>query len=97
MHGRKIPFSQTLLTKMSALTRIVQLLEDKVSQQPSNYLSTTAVYEEEVVSHLLEMLNSILTSDSYTHGYKTTLDYSTPDSKLDGCEIDSGDPIHDPD
>ena len=94
---KKDSISQTLLTKMSALTRIVQLLTDKVSQQPSDYLFTTAVYDEEAATHLLEMLNSIVTSDSYTHGYETTFDYSTPDSELDGCEMDPDDPNHDPD
>ena len=91
------PISWTLLIKMSAASRITQLLMNKVSQQLPKSLSTTIVHEEEVATHLLEILESILTSDSYTHAYQTTLDYSTPDSELDGCEVDPDDPLHDPD
>ena len=61
---------------------------DKVSQQLSTYLSRTVVYEEEIATHSFEILESILTSDSYTHEHETTLDYPTPDLEFDGCEAD---------
>ncbi|CAF1476498.1 unnamed protein product [Adineta ricciae] len=74
---------------MSAADKIIQLLTDKASQKLSNYSPNPAVHEEEVATHLLRILESILTSDSYTHEYETTLDHSTLDSEFDECEADS--------
>jgi hypothetical protein len=82
---------------MSTASRIVQILMDKVSQRPCINLPTTAIYEEEVATHLLEILNSILTSDSYTEEHETTLDYSTLGLEFDGCKVDPDNPVQDPD
>lgn len=85
--------SSDAMTRMSSSARIVQLMMNNISQQPSNSLPHASVNEEEVATHLLELLDSLLTSDSYTHEYETTLDYSISDSELDGCEMDPDDPI----
>jgi len=82
---------------MSATDKIIQLLTAEASQQLSNCLPSSVVHEEEVAIHLLGILESILTSDSYNHEYETTLDYSTLDSEFDGCEADSDDFYQDPD
>ena len=46
---------------------------------------------------MFDALKSILTSSSYDHEYATTLDYSTPDTEIDGCEEDPDEPITDQD
>ena len=38
-----------------------------------------------------------MTSSSYDHEYATTLDYSTPDTEIDGCEEDPDELITDQD
>jgi hypothetical protein len=38
-----------------------------------------------------------LTSNSYFHDYVTTLDYTTPDTGIDGCEEDPDEPSTDSD
>ena len=44
---------------------------------------------------MFDALKSILTSSSYDHEYGTTLDYSTPDTEIDGCEEDPDELITD--
>ena len=66
---------------MSTADQIIQLLTDKASQQLSTCSPTTVV-------HLLAILKSILTRNSYNHEYKTT---------LDGCEEDPDDFYQDSD
>ena len=46
---------------------------------------------------MFDARKSILTSSSYDHEYATTLDYSTPDTEIDGCEEDPDEPITDQD
>ena len=50
-----------------------------------------------IASQVFDALKSILTSSSYDHEYATTLDYSTPDTEIDGCEEDPDEPIPDQD
>ena len=73
---------------MDVANRIVHRLMDKTPHQLSTYSSRTVMHEDEIATHLFEILESILTSDSYTHEHETTLDYVMPDSELDGCEVD---------
>ena len=46
---------------------------------------------------MLDALKSILTSSSYDHKYTTTLEYSTQDTEIDGCEEDPDELIIDQD
>ena len=89
--GRKIPFFERYLTRMSAASTITQRLLDKVSQLSSS-LFITIIDEEEVTIRLSERFVSILMSHSCKHEYQTTLDYFTADSKLDRCEEDPDTP-----
>ena len=54
-------------------------------------------HEIEIASPVFDALKSILTSSSYDHEYATTLDYSTPDMEIDGCEEDPDELITDQD
>ena len=74
---------------MSTASRIIQLLNDRVSQEPLGRISMSDGHEIEIASQVFDALKSILTSSSYDHEYATTLDYSTPDTEIDGCEEDS--------
>ena len=97
LQERRIQFLGRYLTRMSTASNVGQLFLDKVCQQLPASLSTKVVDEEEVATHLREMLVSILTSHSYTHENQTTLDYSTPNSEFDGCVEDPDNPSQDPD
>ena len=89
-HLKERAFSGRCLTRMSTANRIVQYLVNKASQL-STCSPKTIVHEEEVATHLLEILESMLTCDSYTHKHETTLDYTTSDLKLERCEADPDD------
>ena len=78
---------------MSTASRIIQLLNDRVSQEPLSRISMSDGHEIEIASQLFDALKSILTSSPYDHEYATTLDYSTPDTEIDGCEEDPDEPI----
>ena len=54
-------------------------------------------HEIEIALQLFDALKSILTSSSCDHEYTTTLDYSTPDTEIDGCEEHPDEPITDQD
>ena len=82
---------------MSTASRIIQLLNDRVSQEPLGRISMSDGHESEIASQMFDALKSILTSSSYDHEYATTLDYSTPDTEIDGCEEDPDEPITDQD
>ena len=82
---------------MSTASRIIQLLNDRVSQEPLGRISMSNGHEIEIASQLFDALKSILTSSSYDHEYATTLDYSTPDTEIDGCEENPDEPINDQD
>ncbi|CAF1295592.1 unnamed protein product, partial [Didymodactylos carnosus] len=82
---------------MSSASRIVQLSADRVSHSPSTCGTSSFAQEQAIADHLFDILNSILTSDSYTHDYDTTLDHSIPDSELKGCEEDTDISTTDPD
>ena len=73
---------------MSTTSRIIQLLNDRMSQEPFGRISMSDGHEIEVASQMFDVLKSILTSSSYVHEYATTLDYSTPDTEMDDCEED---------
>ena len=82
---------------MSIASRIIQLLNDRVSQEPLGRISMLDGHEIDIASQMFDALKSILTSSSYDHEYATTLDYSTPDTEIDGCEEDPDEPITDQD
>ena len=82
---------------MSTASRIIQLPNDRVSQEPLGRISMSGGHEIEIASQMFEALKSILTSGSYDHEYATTLDYSTPDTEIDSCEEDPGESITDQD
>ena len=46
---------------------------------------------------MFDALKSILTSSYYDHEYATILDYSAPNTEIDGCEEDPGESITDQD
>ena len=78
---------------MSTASRIIELLNDRVSQEPLGRISMSDGHKIEIASEMFDALKSILTSNSYNHEYATTLDYSTPDTEIDGCEEDPDEPI----
>ena len=82
---------------MSTASRIIQLLNDRVSQEPLGRISMLDGHKIEIASQLFDALKLILTSSSYDHEYATTLDYSTADTEIDGCEQDLDKPITDQD
>ena len=82
---------------MSTASRIVQLLNDRVAQEPLGRISMLDGHEIEIASQMFDAFKSILTSSSYDHEYATTLDYSTPDTEIDGCEEDPDEPTTDQD
>ena len=82
---------------MSTASRIIQLLNDRVSQETLGRILMSDEHEIEIALKLFDVLKSILTSSSYDHEYVTTLDYSTPDTEIDGCEEDPDEPITDQD
>ena len=74
---------------------MIQLVNDCVSQDPVGRTSMSDGHEIEIASQMFGALKPILTSSSYDHEYATTLDYSTPDTEIDGCEEDPDEPITD--
>ena len=82
---------------MSTASRIIQLLNDRVSQELLGRISILDGHEIEIASQMFDALKSILTSSSYDHEYGTTLDYSTPNTEIDACEEDPDEPITDQD
>ena len=82
---------------MSAASFIIQLLNDRVPQEPLGRISMSDGLEIEIASQLFDTLKSILTSSSYDHEYATALDYSTSDTEIDGCVEDPDEPITDQD
>ena len=51
---------------MNTAGRIIQLLNDRVSQEPLGRISMSDGHEIEIASQLFDALKSILTSSSYT-------------------------------
>ena len=68
-----------------------------MSQEPLDRISMSERHEIEIASQMFDALKSILTSSSYDHEYATTLDYSAPNTEIDGCEEDPDEPITDQD
>ena len=54
---------------MSIASRIIQLLNDRVSQELVGRISMSDGHEIEVASQVFDALKSILTSSSYDHEY----------------------------
>ena len=52
---------------MSTASRIIQLLNDRVSQEPLGRISMSDGHEIDIVSQMFDALKSILTSSSYDH------------------------------
>ena len=80
---------------MDVANRIIQLFQERTSNELPVSLSFTRI-QEELANELFEVFESILTSTSYNHEDKTTLDYKTSDDETvqseEGFDASSNDP-----
>ncbi|CAF4658911.1 unnamed protein product, partial [Rotaria sp. Silwood2] len=76
---------------------IIQLFQERASNELTVSSSLTPVQEEEVANQLFDVFESILTSTSYDQEDETTLDYNTSDNETDQSEEDFDESSNDPD
>ena len=82
---------------MSVPNQICQLLSNLVSKSGLSLPSRVSITVDGVAGHLFDILESIITSHSYTYDYETTLDYDSRGEEFDWCEQGEDNALTDPD
>jgi hypothetical protein len=83
---------------MGEANRIIQLFQERASNELSVSSSLTPVQEEEdLANQLFDVFESIWTSTSYNQEDETTLDHNTSDNETDECEEDFDESSNDSD
>src|ERR1700722_10942352 len=82
---------------MSVPNQICQLLSNLFSKSGLSLPSRVSITVDGVTGHLFDVLESIITSHSYTYDYETTLYYGLLHEVFDGCEEEEDNTLTDPD
>ncbi|CAF5142093.1 unnamed protein product, partial [Rotaria sp. Silwood1] len=82
---------------MGEADRIIELFQERASNELPISSSLTSVQEEELANQLFDVFESIWTSTSYNQEDETTLDHNASDNETDECEEDFDESSNEPD